>query len=99
MNNSSSLRASTSAWFSELLTFTVFPFFSRDELKQDNMRHEYQAKYPDVFYKLKFYNTTACSFIFLTNVISLISVAWITSSTALYIWVPSLNCFLMNNSS
>ena len=29
--------------------------FSRDELKQDNMRHEYQAKYPDVFYKLKFY--------------------------------------------
>lgn len=29
--------------------------FSRDELKQDNMRHEYQAKYPDTFYKLKFY--------------------------------------------
>ena len=29
--------------------------FSRDELKQDNMRHEYQAKYPDSFYKLKFY--------------------------------------------
>ena len=29
--------------------------FSRDELKQDNMRHEYQEKYPDVFYKLKFY--------------------------------------------
>ena len=29
--------------------------FSRDELKQDNMRHEYQAKYPDVFYRLKFY--------------------------------------------
>lgn len=29
--------------------------FSRDELKQDNMRHEYQAKYPDAFYKLKFY--------------------------------------------
>ena len=29
--------------------------FSRDELKQDNMRHEYQTKYPDVFYKLKFY--------------------------------------------
>ena len=26
--------------------------FSRDELKQDNMRHEYQAKYPDVFHKL-----------------------------------------------
>ena len=25
--------------------------FSRDELKQDNMRHEYQAKYPDVFHK------------------------------------------------
>ena len=23
--------------------------FSRDELKQDNMRHEYQAKYPDTF--------------------------------------------------
>lgn len=29
--------------------------FSRDELKQDNMRHEYQTKYPDTFYKLKFY--------------------------------------------
>ena len=29
--------------------------FSRDELKQDNMRHEYQAKYPNVFYKLQFY--------------------------------------------
>ena len=29
--------------------------FSRDELKQDNMRHEYQTKYPDKFYKLKFY--------------------------------------------
>lgn len=29
--------------------------FSRDELKQDNMRHEYQAKYPDAFSKLKFY--------------------------------------------
>ena len=29
--------------------------FSRDELKQDNMRHEYQAKYPDAFHKLKFY--------------------------------------------
>jgi len=26
--------------------------FSRDELKQDNMRHEYQAKYPDTFNKL-----------------------------------------------
>lgn len=29
--------------------------FSRDELKQDNMRHEYQAKYPDSSNKLKFY--------------------------------------------
>ena len=29
--------------------------FSRDELKQDNMRHEYQAKYPDTFSNLKFY--------------------------------------------
>ena len=29
--------------------------FSRDELKQDNMRHVYQTKYPDAFYKLKFY--------------------------------------------
>ena len=29
--------------------------FSRDELKQDNMRHEYQAKYPDSFNKLKFF--------------------------------------------
>ncbi|MCI5773949.1 MAG: polysaccharide biosynthesis protein [Erysipelotrichaceae bacterium] len=29
--------------------------FSRDELKQDNMRHEYQAKYPESFQKLKFY--------------------------------------------
>ncbi|WP_285945169.1 polysaccharide biosynthesis protein [Thomasclavelia cocleata] len=29
--------------------------FSRDELKQDNMRHEYQAKYPQFYNKLKFY--------------------------------------------
>ena len=29
--------------------------FSRDELKQDNMRHEYQAKYPRSYNKLKFY--------------------------------------------
>ena len=29
--------------------------FSRDELKQDNMRHEYQSKYPKTFEKLKFY--------------------------------------------
>lgn len=29
--------------------------FSRDELKQDNMRHEYQAKYPEAFNKLRFF--------------------------------------------
>ena len=29
--------------------------FSRDEKKQDDMRHEYQAKFPDVVSKLKFY--------------------------------------------
>lgn len=29
--------------------------FSRDEKKQDDMRHEYQAKYPDVEHKIKFY--------------------------------------------
>ena len=29
--------------------------FSRDELKQDDMRHQYQAKYPEVSDKLKFY--------------------------------------------
>lgn len=29
--------------------------FSRDELKQDDMRHEYQANYPEYFNKLKFY--------------------------------------------
>ena len=29
--------------------------FSRDELKQDNMRHELQAKYPDASNKVKFY--------------------------------------------
>ena len=29
--------------------------FSRDELKQDDMRHFYQANYPDAFHKLKFY--------------------------------------------
>ena len=28
--------------------------FSRDEKKQDDMRHEYQAKYPDVANKIKF---------------------------------------------
>lgn len=29
--------------------------FSRDELKQDDMRHEFQAKYPDLSEKIKFY--------------------------------------------
>ena len=29
--------------------------FSRDEKKQDDMRHEYQMKYPDVAHKIKFY--------------------------------------------
>lgn len=29
--------------------------FSRDEKKQDDMRHEYQAKYPEDFEKIKFY--------------------------------------------
>ena len=29
--------------------------FSRDEKKQDDMRHDYQAKYPDVAHKIKFY--------------------------------------------
>lgn len=29
--------------------------FSRDEKKQDDMRHEYQAKYPEEFNKIKFY--------------------------------------------
>ncbi len=28
---------------------------SRDEKKQDDMRHEYQTKYPDVAHKIKFY--------------------------------------------
>ena len=29
--------------------------FSRDEKKQDDMRHEYQIKYPEVSEKIKFY--------------------------------------------
>ena len=29
--------------------------FSRDEKKQDDMRHEYQARFPDVAHKIKFY--------------------------------------------
>ena len=29
--------------------------FSRDEKKQDDMRHEYQAKFPEYFQKIKFY--------------------------------------------
>ena len=29
--------------------------FSRDEKKQDDMRHEYQAKWPEVAHKIKFY--------------------------------------------
>ena len=28
--------------------------FSRDEKKRDDMRHEYQAKYPDTANKIKF---------------------------------------------
>ena len=29
--------------------------FSRDEKKQDDMRHEYQARFPQVAHKIKFY--------------------------------------------
>ena len=29
--------------------------FSRDEKKQGDMHHEYQAKYPEVAHKIKFY--------------------------------------------
>ena len=29
--------------------------FSRDEKKQDDMRHDYQVRYPDVAHKIKFY--------------------------------------------
>lgn len=29
--------------------------FSRDEKKQDDMRHEYQVKYPDIAHKIKFF--------------------------------------------
>lgn len=29
--------------------------FSRDEKKQDDMRHEYQVRYPEVAYKIKFF--------------------------------------------
>ena len=29
--------------------------FSRDEKKQDDMRHEYQSRYPEAFKKIKFY--------------------------------------------
>ena len=29
--------------------------FSRDEKKQDDMRHEYQLKYPNSSHKIKFY--------------------------------------------
>ena len=29
--------------------------FSRDEKKQDDMRHEYQLKYPEYAEKIKFY--------------------------------------------
>ena len=29
--------------------------FSRDEKKQDDMRHEYQTKFPDAAHKIKFF--------------------------------------------
>ena len=36
--------------------------FSRDEKKQDDMRHEYQVKYPDVAHKIKFFINFIISF-------------------------------------
>ena len=39
--------------------------FSRDEKKQDDMRHEYQAKYPDVANKIKFFIGDAWSRLYL----------------------------------
>ncbi|WP_187117563.1 polysaccharide biosynthesis protein [Beduini massiliensis] len=35
--------------------FKEIRIFSRDELKQDDMRHKYQAKYPELSNKIKFY--------------------------------------------
>ena len=35
--------------------FGEIRIFSRDEKKQDDMRHEYQVKYPDVAHKIKFF--------------------------------------------
>lgn len=38
-----------------LRTLRKSDFFSLDEKKQDDMRHEYQAKYPEFASKIKFY--------------------------------------------
>ena len=35
--------------------FKEIRIFSRDEKKQDDMRHEYQAKFPEYSNKLRFY--------------------------------------------
>lgn len=39
--------------------------FSRDEKKQDDMRHEYQAKYPKYAEKIKFYILLFCTLMLL----------------------------------
>lgn len=36
--------------------------FSRDEKKQDDMRHEYQVKYPDVAHKINFLSGMCATF-------------------------------------
>lgn len=50
--------------------------FSRDEKKQDDMRHEYQVKYPDVANKIKFLSAMYAT----CSRAAMLCLVWITSS-------------------
>ena len=50
--------------------------FSRDEKKQDDMRHEYQVKYPDVAHKTSFLSAMYA----ICSRAATPCLAWITSS-------------------
>lgn len=54
--------------------------FSRDEKKQDDMRHEYQVKYPDVAHKIKFLSAMYAT----CSRAAMPCLVWITSSMPLH---------------
>lgn len=64
--------------------------FSRDELKQDDMRHEYQANYPEYSHKINYYIGNVCDIASIKN--AMYNVDYVFHAAALK-QVPSCEFF------